>query len=50
MYFFEHMNFNGSIIGSGGRWLIFFSTSSGLMHDSRTFDSAAAALAEMRLG
>lgn len=48
MYFFEHGNVNGTIIGSGGRWLIFFASRSGQMHDGRTFASSDAALAEVR--
>ncbi|WP_155982395.1 hypothetical protein [Xanthobacter sp. 126] len=48
MYFFEHGNVNGTIIGSGGRWMIFFSKPIGMMHDGRVFPSSAAALAEVR--
>lgn len=48
MYFFDYGNVNGTIIGSGDRWLIFFSCPTGMMHDGRIFPTRDGALAAVR--
>lgn len=44
MYYFEHGNATGVIIGHDAKWLIFRSTSIGLQADGRTFASSEAAI------
>ncbi|MBN8916343.1 MAG: hypothetical protein J0I31_12180 [Rhizobiales bacterium] len=48
MYFFDYGNVNGTIIGSGDRWLIFFSGTIGMMHDGRIFPTRDGAFAAVR--
>ncbi|MFG1299139.1 hypothetical protein V5F49_05020 [Xanthobacter sp. V3C-3] len=48
MYYFEHGNATGVIMGHGAKWMIFRDSSGKLLHDGRRFPSRAAALAEVK--